>query len=124
MDPNDWTLTGNSIDPTNFLGTTNNEPLIIKTNGVEHLSITQNGNVGIGTTDPSTNLEVGGQIYINITDVPPGTTSNLLSFLAGTNGFQFHWGHFYLNPSSIDNRLYFGASNSLTTNPPSPIMTW
>ena len=48
-----WELTGNSgTNPaTNFLGTIDNQPLIIQSNG---------GNVGIGTTSPITGLHVSG----------------------------------------------------------------
>jgi len=50
----DWTLTGNAIsDTTKFLGTTNNQPLIFKTNtgggGGERMRITAAGDVNIGT---------------------------------------------------------------------------
>src|SRR5260370_21896263 len=56
-----WELTGNTgTDPvSNFLGTTDNEPLIIRTNGAEHLRIAPDGNVGIGTVGPlTTRLEI------------------------------------------------------------------
>ncbi len=64
MDPNDWTLTGNAgTNPaTNFLGTTGNEPLIIKTNNTERLHIDQTGKIGIGTTTPATKVHVIGDI--------------------------------------------------------------
>lgn len=42
---------------------------------------------------------------------------NQLSF----NEHGHNWGHFYGNSS---NRLYFGASDTLTTVPPSPMMMW
>jgi hypothetical protein len=52
-----WELTGNGgTDPaTNFLGTTDNEPLIIKTNEAEHLRVDAAGNVSI----PAGNLSIG-----------------------------------------------------------------
>jgi hypothetical protein len=46
-----WALTGNSgTDPAvNFLGTTDNRPLVIRTNNTEQLRVTTSGSVGIGT---------------------------------------------------------------------------
>ncbi|GIV50088.1 MAG: hypothetical protein KatS3mg038_0609 [Candidatus Kapaibacterium sp.] len=56
-----WSLQGNSgIDPTaNFLGTTDAQPLVIKTNGQERLRVTPTGNVGIGSSNPLALLSVG-----------------------------------------------------------------
>ncbi len=57
-----WELTGNAgTNPAvNFLGTTDKEPLIIKTNGAEQLRIDVVGHVGIGTATPGASLEVAG----------------------------------------------------------------
>ena len=57
---NAWSLTGNSgTDPaTNFLGTTDSQPLNVKTNGMEAMRIDTDGNVGIGTTEPSGKLNI------------------------------------------------------------------
>lgn len=45
-----WVVTGNSgIDPlTNFLGTTDNQPLYVRTNNIERLRVTSDGKVGVG----------------------------------------------------------------------------
>jgi hypothetical protein len=61
-----WLLTGNAgTSPgTNFLGTTDAQRLVFKTNGVEHMTILSNGNVGIGTSTPALPL----QITSNLTD--------------------------------------------------------
>jgi hypothetical protein len=53
-----WSLTGNSITGTQFLGTTNAQPLVIRTNNTERMRITATGNVGIGTATPTTALHV------------------------------------------------------------------
>jgi hypothetical protein len=59
-----WSLSGNSVGSADFLGTTNNQPLIIKTNGVERMRILANagdpneGFVGIGLTNPTFRLEL------------------------------------------------------------------
>jgi hypothetical protein len=73
VSPN-WVLAGNTgtNPPTDFLGTTDAEPLVIKTNGSEHVRIDTNGNVGIGTSSPFTTLDIvsGGSFntpQVNIT---------------------------------------------------------
>ena len=50
-----WLTLGNAgINPsTHFLGTTDNQPLIFKTNSLERMRITNAGNIGIGTTSPN-----------------------------------------------------------------------
>jgi hypothetical protein len=59
-DKSGWSLTGNAgtSPATNFLGTTDNQPMIFKTNNTEKVRINTNGNVGIGTAAPSAKLEV------------------------------------------------------------------
>jgi hypothetical protein len=53
-----WSLTGNSITGTEFLGTTNAQPLVIRTNNTERMRVTASGDVGIGTTTPLEAVEV------------------------------------------------------------------
>lgn len=55
-----WNINGNNgIDPsTNFIGTTDAEDVVIKTNNTEQVRITSSGNVGIGTNNPTFKLEV------------------------------------------------------------------
>ncbi len=53
-----WSLTGNSISTGQFLGTTNNEDLIFKTNNTERVYIKNNGYVGINTSNPSSIFQV------------------------------------------------------------------
>jgi hypothetical protein len=54
-----WSLTGNAgtTPGTNFLGTTDAEPLVIKTNDTEALRIDTNGNLGVGTTTPGARVD-------------------------------------------------------------------
>lgn len=65
---NYWSTTGNADINVgvNFLGTTDANPLLLKTNGTERIRVTATGNVGIGETTPGTALEVGGgDVYVN-----------------------------------------------------------
>jgi hypothetical protein len=60
-----WNKSGNLIDNTNFLGSTNNSPLVFKTNNNEQFRIAENGNVGIGTNNPLAKLDVNGDVTIS-----------------------------------------------------------
>ena len=78
-----WLIRGNAdIDQkTNFLGTTNGNPLIFKTNGVERMKINKNGSIGIGISSPGArfNVIVGSNVSLTTTD----------NFLLGSvNGFN------------------------------------
>ena len=55
-----WSLFGNSnTNPAiHFLGTTDRQPIVFRTNNSEHVRIDANGNLGIGTTNPSAKAEV------------------------------------------------------------------
>lgn len=57
-----WDTDGNSVTNANFLGTTNKKPLVFKTMNQERMRILKNGNVGIGTNNPVTRLDVQGSI--------------------------------------------------------------
>ncbi len=57
---NAWRITGNAgiSATTNFLGTTDANPIVFKTNGVERMRMLSTGFIGIGTATPTTALEV------------------------------------------------------------------
>jgi hypothetical protein len=57
-----WQLTGNTgtNNTTNKLGTTDLNPVILTTEGTEKMRIDANGNVGIGTNNPTLSLDVLG----------------------------------------------------------------
>ena len=80
-----WELTGNSgTNPaTNFLGTTDNQPLAIRTNGTERMRFSTDGNVGIGTSTPEARLDVAeGDVVVRkfpTNDTTPSLVRILLS---------------------------------------------
>jgi hypothetical protein len=61
-----WSLSGNSgTNPTtHFVGTTDNQPLVIKSNNVAAMHIYSDA-VGIGTVNPQAKLDVNGGIKVN-----------------------------------------------------------
>ncbi|NTW31368.1 MAG: LamG domain-containing protein [Bacteroidetes bacterium] len=77
-----WQLTGNAgtDSSTNYIGTTDARPLVIKTNNAEKMRIMANGNVGIGTSTPTSALTVNGGALINGTTATATITNNLVSY--------------------------------------------
>lgn len=53
-----WSLFGNTANTNHFIGTLNNSPLLFKTSNVSRMIIDNNGNVGIGTSTPSSPLTI------------------------------------------------------------------
>jgi hypothetical protein len=64
-----WDLVGNAATnpATNFLGTTDAQPLVLRTNATEKMRIASTGNVGIGTATPGSKLHVSGNNQVNMT---------------------------------------------------------
>lgn len=71
-----WNTTGNAgINPaTSFIGTTDNQPLAIRTNNAEVVRVTADGMVGIGTAAPAVKLAVAdtGAVGVRVTSTNVG----------------------------------------------------
>ena len=82
-----WSLTGNTgtIAGTNFIGTTDTQDWVVKTDNAERLRIRANGNVGIGDAGPDAMLEISetGTTPLMISD---GITGNGDLFKIEANG--------------------------------------
>lgn len=88
-----WSTTGNSgTNPSNnFIGTTDNQPLIFKTNNTKVMNILPNGVVKIGINDPGGSDEAYFRIYKE--DNPAFEIANSLgSFQIGKSGCNGCWG--------------------------------
>src|ERR1700712_254241 len=84
-----WSLGGNSnATSASKLGTTNANPLILRTNNSSRLYIAPDGKVGIGTSSPTTQFHVEGLGLVNIfvSTVAPGlqSGSGLIGYMKGT----------------------------------------
>lgn len=78
----DWNLTGNTgtTAGTNFIGTTDSEDFVLKTNNTDRLRVLSAGNIGIGVTAPTASLHIkagtvsAGTAPLKLTDGPLLTT--------------------------------------------------
>ncbi|MBL0146487.1 MAG: hypothetical protein IPP48_12845 [Chitinophagaceae bacterium] len=88
---NNWLQAGNAgtSQNTHFIGTTDLEDLVFKTNNTEAMRIDSIGKIGIGTATPTDKLHVQGSIrfqgdFVNQDAI--GTHSSLLQSIPFTNG--------------------------------------
>lgn len=69
-----WKTNGNVADSNHFIGTTNDFPVKFRTDNVERLRITSEGNIGIGTSTPEAKLDVNGDVIfrnnLKLTSLP------------------------------------------------------
>lgn len=83
-----WSLTGNAgTNPaTNFVGTVDAQDLTFATAGVERARIETTGDFGIGTADPTSKLDVAGDINFSTGSTIKYGGNTIISLPAGTGG--------------------------------------
>lgn len=91
-----WALLGNAGTSvaTDFLGTTDNQDLAIRTNNTEKIRVQSGGNVGIGLNGPVARLHVGGDVRVGLLN-PANTGAfpnfgSLLYFCGGPAGASYN----------------------------------
>ena len=104
-----WTLSGNSISSSDFLGTTNNQPLNIYTNNSLHARITQKGQIEVLNTGSSVFVGEGAGNSDDLSDNDnvfvgyQSGYSNTSGYRNSANGYQSLY-----NNSSGDNNTALG----------------
>ncbi|MES2590357.1 MAG: H-type lectin domain-containing protein [Bacteroidota bacterium] len=78
---NSWNLNGNVIFDTLFIGTRNAKDFVVKTNSLERIRVTSDGQTGIGTATPGSFLDVKDSTDL-LNGVPVATIRNM----AASNG--------------------------------------
>jgi len=120
-----WNLTGNEqIDTAHFIGTTDKQPLIFKTNNVERMRLLSDQSfLGIGTPTPQASLHIQYQ-YLNPKGFPLEDPSLSLVKMQGTGmnkGFRIVSyppnGAIALKQEEIANLFIHGPSGGLTIAP-------
>ena len=99
-----WSLTGNAatVPNTNFIGTTDNKPLVFRTKNLERMRISNNGLIGIGTKAPTNPLHVvkglsGASGYVDASLVLENSIHNYINILAPAD---FETGVLFGKPSA------------------------
>ena len=123
----DWALLGNSgtSPAANFLGTTDNQDLVFRTNNTERIRVLVNGNVGIGTAAPTPGFRLdianntggsqlklhsagGSSAEIHLWDAPLNTFGGIIKYSpsSGSNNFEFYN---FSNSANSTVNLYVGS---------------
>lgn len=111
-----WSLTGNfGTNPTtNFIGTTDSQRLVFKTNNIVQTAILPNGNMGIGNQSPIYKLDVTGTGRFTNDVLVNGITLGLGAG-SGSNNTIFGSGSGAINTTGAWNSFLGAQSGNLNT---------
>ncbi|MEQ1734037.1 MAG: phage tail protein [Bacteroidia bacterium] len=120
-----WGLTGNSgtTPATNFVGTTDAQDFVTRTNSIERMRVTSAGNVGIGTNAPTAPLTIGDGVanrgYLRLNgDLANGPVLQLNDVVAGGriyniySGFPSGSGNFSVSDLTAGNLPRFNITST------------
>ena len=125
-----WSLSGNSASSSNFIGTTNGQPLTFKTNNITRMTLSASqASVGIGISSPNGNLHVhSSQRTPNSNAFTDFQMTNLNTGTSTSDGFrirqqnqavyisQLEKEHLYLQNNNggfvLDTNGYFGFNTN------------
>ncbi len=125
----EWLLAGNTnANASSWLGTSNNFPLVIRTNNTERMRIlSSNGNIGMGTTSPAERLHIVGNAQVdgNIVIKPTSSTSGELRIMEN-GGTQYTA---FKSPQLSNNVIYTlpindGNNGDVLTSDGSGVLSW
>jgi RPA family protein len=109
---NSWSLSGNDANASSFVGTNNNFPLAFRVNGAERMRLMQNGDLGLGLTNPDSKLHLSGTDFQNL-KIETSSSSN-----AGAQAVfrtpQTEWIIGSRNDGTFGNDQNFAISNGIS----------
>lgn len=115
-----WTISGNSsTNTTHFLGTTDNQDLIFKTNDIERLRLLSSGSIGINTDTPDAQLDIestGVPLRLQPSATTPTGTEAGQMFM-GSDGILYAYDGTRSKWLSVDRTTVgWGRNSAATTN--------
>lgn len=107
---------GNSINAPISIGTADNNALNFMTSGSAKMTIDTLGNVGIGTTSPTSSLDVAGPIRIKPSSLPATVSAGTLAFDPG-NALKYYDGTAWNTVATNVNNIFAqkGANSDITS---------
>jgi len=107
-----WSLTGNAgTNPaTNFIGTTDAQPFLVRTNNTEKLRITADGNIGVGVAAPTAQLQLSNALQPRKIVLWNGQSGNVNRFFGF--GVESLMMRYQVNNTGDDHVFFSGTTDN------------